>query len=131
MLRFFNFALIALILAVAAWTFQVKHEAEMAEEEIAQLKRALKLEHETIDILEAEWANLNDPERLQQLVERFGAQLNLQDLEVEQIITVDELPIISPNKPDDVIADKIELFDDMPTGSVREFQNNQIFEGAN
>jgi len=118
MLRLFNIGLIALIVGVAAWTFQIKHEAELSEDEIARLERAIKLENETIDLLKADWAHLNDPARIQAIVERFSEQLDLQQLQVEQIITLDELPMRSPSQPDDLIADKIDVMDDTTTGSV-------------
>ena len=60
-------ALIALVIATATWTYSVKHESEQRLAEIRKLERLIALEHETIDLLRADWAHLSHPQRLQAL----------------------------------------------------------------
>ncbi|MBL6431208.1 MAG: hypothetical protein HPM95_08505 [Alphaproteobacteria bacterium] len=50
-------------------------------------------EREQLKLLRAEWSLLNDPGRLQRLVERYNDHLNLQPLEVEQITRIEDVPI--------------------------------------
>jgi hypothetical protein len=118
MWRFINIGLVAIIVLGAAWTFQIKHQAELAEDEVAKLRRQIALERETIDILKADWSYLNNPERLQRIVEAFENELDLGPIDPEQIITLDELPSRSTRIATDSIGDALENLDGVTTGSI-------------
>lgn len=92
MLRIINIVLILAVVACAATVYGMKHEAENAAERVARLQRAIDDEHEQISLLKAEWSVLNQPARLQRLVERYNAYLQLQALEVGQIAAIEDLP---------------------------------------
>ncbi len=84
--------LIAMMVAAAAWTYQVKHEAEDKLAEIRSLDRAISAERDTIDLLKADLSYLVQPVRLQAIVEAHASQLGLQPLDATQIAHRNELP---------------------------------------
>lgn len=65
--------------------FQVKFKVQNLHREVAELQKQLEHEKNSIHVLKAEWAYLNQPERLQRLAEKF---LNLAELKPEQIMLV-------------------------------------------
>ncbi|MEM8838695.1 MAG: hypothetical protein AAGE89_11420 [Pseudomonadota bacterium] len=92
MRRFFNLALIAVMIAGAAYTFNLKNQAVEARAELTQIENEIKFERETIELLKADWSLLTQPARLQTLTERYQDILKLQPIAVEQIVSVQELP---------------------------------------
>ncbi len=101
--------LIVAVLAATAYTFYIKHESEERLAEIRRLEAEIKTHKDTIDLLEAGWSLLNQPARVQKLIEAFHEQLQLTTTEAEQIVKHDELPRIKP-EPEvetDEIADQI------------------------
>ena len=63
--------------------FQVKFKVQNLHREMAELKKQLEHEKNSIHVLKAEWAYLNQPERLQRLSEKF---LNLTEVKSDQIM---------------------------------------------
>lgn len=61
-----------LLAALAGYgLFQVKYQVVSLEEELARLNAATLREQNQIHVLEAEWSYLNQPQRLEELNERF------------------------------------------------------------
>lgn len=118
MWRIINLALVVVVIIGAALTFNIKHRAELAEEEVARLQRQIKLERETLDLLKADWAYLNNAQRLQSIVAAFKEELDLADVRTDQLITFDELPDYARQLPEDTIADAIDDLDGVTTGAV-------------
>ena len=118
MWRIINLALVTVVIAGAAITFNIKHRAELAEEEVAKLQRQIRLERETLDLLKADWAYLNNAQRLQAIVSAFEEELGLVPVDATQLITLDELPGFAQREPADTIADAIEDLDGVTTGAV-------------
>ncbi|MBO6917238.1 MAG: hypothetical protein JJ858_02300 [Rhizobiaceae bacterium] len=109
MFRAFEVLLIVAVLAATAYTFQIKHESEERLAEIRKLEAEIKTYKDTIDLLEADWSLLNQPSRVQKLIEVFQDQLQLTTTEADQIVQHDELPRIKP-EPEvetNAIADQI------------------------
>lgn len=92
MVRLLNVLFILAVIAGAAVVFGMKHDAERAAERVAQLQRDIDGERESISLLKAEWSLLNQPSRLQRLVERYNAYLQLEPLDVAQIAALEDLP---------------------------------------
>ena len=92
MRRLINVLLIVFMVAGAAYTFDIKRQAENASQEVSKLKREIQSERDTIDLLKADLSVLTQPSRLQKLTERHAEELQLEPLKVDQIITLDELP---------------------------------------
>ena len=96
MLRTFDIILIGLMIAAAAVTYKIKHDAEKQMTQVTKLERMINDESDTIDLLKADWSLLTQPNRLQKLVESFQGQLELQQVEAQQIININELPQPKP-----------------------------------
>lgn len=114
MFRIIEIVLIVLVLVATVQTFRIKSMSENSSDEIRKLQAQIRDHEGAIDLLEADWSLLNQPNRVQNLVEAFRQQLQLDVTEAEQIVAPSELPRIKP-EPDpavDVIADLI------ATGSV-------------
>ena len=92
MVRYINIFFVLLVLVGTASVYDVKLTAERSASRVAELKREIDAERETIRHLKAEWSMLNQPERLQGLVERYNEYLQLQPLNVHQIVSPEELP---------------------------------------
>lgn len=120
MMRIVNAILVVLMLAAATWTYSVKHEAERNLAEIRNLESRIAFEKDTIDLLEADWAYLSQPARLQKLSDLYAEELQLRPTEPQQIVRPVELPAPPAVPSGDGIAEIIagEMADPMTTGSV-------------
>jgi len=99
-LRTFDIILIGLMILAAAVTYKIKHDAEKQMTQVTKLQRMITDERDTIDLLKADWSLLTQPNRLQKLVESYQGQLDLQQVEAQQIITINELPQPKPVSQD-------------------------------
>ncbi len=79
---------IFLATAVGFGLFQVKYKVQTLEEDLKRLNAAITTEQEQLHVLNAEWAHLNRPDRLEKLSARH---LHLRQPTVEQIGTLDTL----------------------------------------
>lgn len=93
MSRYTNIILAVGVLAAAAAVYDMKHDAERSAEHVAALQREIEQEREKLQLLKAEWSLLNDPSRLQRLVERYNEHLSLEPLSVEQITRIEDVPV--------------------------------------
>lgn len=75
----------ALAVGVGIALHFVKHEVHDLEERLSAVDRDIAQHRETIRVLQAEWAYLNRPERLEEL---GGRLLNLEPVSSEQVITL-------------------------------------------
>ena len=92
MLRTLDLVLVGAMIAAATITYQIKHAAEEKQAEVHDLRAEIRLQEETIDLLEADWSLLNQPSRLQRLSTAFEAELGLNPIAPEQMAEPDELP---------------------------------------
>ena len=131
MIRTTDIALFTLMIAAAAGTYKIKAEANGKQREIVRIEKQIAFEEDTIDLLEADWAMLTQPERLQKLVEKHASELALQPIEARQVVSVQDVPEKGAVPDDDVIAETIakmakekgeavEETDETETGSVEE-----------
>ncbi len=92
MFRGINLIMIALLIGVVSWTFKVKHDSQIAQARVAELEAQIAAEKTEIDLLKSDWSLLTSPGRLQDLVERYGEELNLKPMQPGQMARKDELP---------------------------------------
>ncbi|MEL6920981.1 MAG: hypothetical protein AAFO77_08125 [Pseudomonadota bacterium] len=120
MLRLMNIALLAVVLGVATWTYNIKHQADEQLAEIKRLERAIARERDTIELLRADWAYLSSPARLQSLIETYGDELQLAPITPDQLITLSELPERPIFDPGDAVGDIIagDIDTGVATGSI-------------
>ena len=76
--------------------FQIKFKVQNLNRELAEIKQQLEHEKSSIHILKAEWAYLNQPERLNRLSKKF---LDLKELRSEQIMLASNGFQTISNKP--------------------------------
>jgi hypothetical protein len=108
MIRTTDIALFTLMMAAAAGTYKIKAEANQKFAEIKRIETQIAREEDTIDLLEADWSMLTQPDRLQRLSESFAAQLPLQPIEARQVVGVEDIPqkgIAAPGE--DIIGETI------------------------
>lgn len=78
-----------LIVVSALGVYLVKYQVQSMQEELVKLENNLREERESLHVLEAEWAYLNRPERLQELADRH---LPLMPSLSKQISSVEAIP---------------------------------------
>jgi hypothetical protein len=131
MIRTTDIALFTLMIAAAAGTYKIKAEGNSKQNEIRRIEKQIAYEEDTIDLLEADWSMLTQPERLQKLVEKHAGELVLQPIEAHQVVGVKDVPERGVLPDDDVIAETIakmakekgaepQKTDETETGSVEE-----------
>jgi hypothetical protein len=91
--RIFNMALLTVMIIGAAITYDMKHKAEVAADRVARFQADITKEKEAIQLLKAEWSMLDQPSRLQSLVERYRDYFKLQPYTPTQSATIDEIPL--------------------------------------
>ena len=124
MIKASDVVLTGLMIAAAVWTFQIKHEAELATEKVVELQKEISKEKDLVGLLQADWSVLTQPGYLKNVEEVFRDELQLQPLKIDQITTPDDLPPLRlPAIPNgDRIGDlaRGEGVDPVVTGSIRE-----------
>jgi hypothetical protein len=101
--RIFNLVLLAVMIVGAAVTYDMKYRTETAAERIARLQAEIAREKQTIQTLKAEWSLLDQPSRLQALVDRHADYFQLQPFSSDQVVTIDQIPQ-KPVEPDPIGA---------------------------
>jgi cell division protein FtsL len=104
MVRWLNVMAVLALLGSAVYAYRIKYETIFYAEQIVKLKNHNQRERDAIAVMQAEWAHLTRPTRIQSLADQH---LDLKQLTVDQIVQVTDLP----NQPtrQDSIAQKLEL----------------------
>lgn len=97
--RILNIVLLLALVGTAAYVFHVKKSAEHEAERIEMLKDRIASEKQRISELHAEWSVLDDPARLQRLVDRHQQVLQLHPLSARQITTIADIPMRAGPEP--------------------------------
>ncbi len=77
-------------LVLGSYYFVLTNNVQNLEKELAQINRDIQEDIRDIHILEADWSELNNPERLQALA---GKYISLDFVRPEQIINYSALPL--------------------------------------
>jgi hypothetical protein len=88
-LRFIHLTVMAMLIAAAAWVYKIKFESTVRAAEVTRLAAAIKRERDAIAALRADWAQLDNPGRIQGLADRH---LTLRMLDPAQIDRFEHLP---------------------------------------
>jgi hypothetical protein len=88
-MRFIHLTVVAALIVAAAYVYKIKFDSTTRAAEVARLAVAIKRERDATAALKAEWARLENPARIQRLVERH---LALRMLDPAQIDRLDHLP---------------------------------------
>ncbi len=108
MFKVFNAILVCSVLAAAFVLYSLEHSTRGLERSIAKTEKQIINEQERIKLLNAEWASLTKPDRIQKIA---GEQLHLQNLKAQQFIQLTDIdsrvPISPPIKLEAQAADAI------------------------
>jgi hypothetical protein len=102
-MRFLNLCVVVLLLAAAAYVYEIKFESTLRAERVAKMRGDIQRERDAIAALRAEWATLENPARIQGLSRRH---LPLRPAEAQQFDSLDNLPdkppTVSPEARDSI-----------------------------
>jgi hypothetical protein len=116
--RFLNLCVLMLLVAAAAYVYEIKFESTLRAERVAKMRGDILRERDAIAALRAEWTTLENPARVQGLARRH---LRLRPAEATQYDSLDRLPermpVVMQAPPAEAIADTIEDLNPV-TGSV-------------
>jgi hypothetical protein len=103
MIRPFTLLCFCAFAAAGAWLYQVKHAVAMKDRELVEIRRETEQARQRIDILRAEWALLNEPERLRQTATRV---LTLEPMQPQHFARATDIerrlpaPVVFAGAPD-------------------------------
>ena len=81
-----------LVVVCATWAYRVNYATQEALDRVADLRSDIAGEREAIEVLDAEWAYLNRPDRLRELVNANASTLALVELTPDQFGDVSMVP---------------------------------------
>jgi len=87
------------VIGLGYWAYSQTIQTQAAIRDVERLQREIGAERERLSVLRAEWAYLNRPDRLRELVDFNFERLELLPMVPEQFGTVAELPRPRP-EPD-------------------------------
>jgi len=122
MMRFVHLIVVAALVAAAGDVYKIKFESTVQAERVAKLRAEIKRERDGIAALRAEWAQLDNPVRIQALAQRHLALKMLDPTQIEPLDHVPELPPapvapVAP-PPSDAIAAIIDAIEaELATGA--------------
>jgi len=100
------------VMALAVWAYNENHKTQQAKAQVSELRREIHALREAISVQRAEWAYLNRPDRLRELVSMNFARLELMPLTGVQFGRIDEIvyPLPEPEpEPEPAFSDAIEV----------------------
>ena len=120
-MRLLHIIVIAVLVSAAVHVYKIKFDSTLQAERVAKLKTDVQRVREATAALRAQWAQLDNPTRIQGLVERH---FKLRPVDAVQFDNLDRLPEqpASPVPADsqDPIGSMISLgASELPTGSVK------------
>ena len=106
MVRWLNIALAFTAVIVVSALYHIRYSAEAEAKTLRDMQRILAVEQDRRRTLEAEWASLNDPRRLQSLTRQY---LSLDYLRASQVLDLRDnrtlsIPVLMVPPLDDEIG---------------------------
>jgi cell division protein FtsL len=115
-MRLINLVVVVALVLAAAYVYKIKFDSTVQAERVAKLRAEIRRERDAVAGLRAEWAQLDNPTRIQGLARRH---LALKPIEATQTDTIERLPDRPPDLVPPDAADPIgAMLDDHPVGSV-------------
>jgi hypothetical protein len=118
-MRFLHLIVVAALVSAAVHVYKIKFDSARQAESVAKLRTDLRKEREAIAQLRADWSKLDNPARIQGVVQRH---LNLRPIEATQfdnLAALPERPADAAPDVNDPIGAMIDLSaPDVPTGSI-------------
>jgi hypothetical protein len=95
------------VLTLGFWAYRENYATQAAQREVAHLQSEIATLRESIAVQRAEWAYLNRPDRLRELVNtNFGA-LQLQPMQPSQFGVIDQIAYPAPPSLADLVTGEV------------------------
>ena len=91
------------VMGLAFWAYRENYRTQTAINEMASVQRQIGSLRESLGVLRAEWAYLNRPERLRQLVNLNFEKLKLVPFGADQFIDVGQVAFPVPKAPEPAV----------------------------
>jgi len=95
------------VVGLAVWAYQENYQTQDATAKSEELRQNIQRSQERLRVLRAEWAYLNRPDRLRDLVELNYDSLELLPMQADQFGTVDQVPY--PRDETQLILEGVDL----------------------
>jgi hypothetical protein len=113
-MRILNLCVLVLLVVAAAYVYEIKFESTLRAERVVKMRGDIQRERDAIAALRAEWAQLENPARIQALVRRH---LPLRPSDATQYDALDRLPEKAPIVVQEPIQDSIARMIENPDAS--------------
>jgi len=117
------------VMALAFWAYRENYTTQAAIRDVARIQDEIAGLRESLALQKAEWAYLNRPERLRDLVQLNFDSLGLLPLEPEQFGRVEQVAFPLPPKAvqDQALAPDTEVLNPLDAvGTIPEVQDNPL-----
>jgi hypothetical protein len=118
-MRLLHLIVVASLVAAAVHVYKIKFESTVQAERVAKLGAEIRRERDRIAALRAEWAQLDNPARIQALAQRHLALKPIDPAQIEPLDHLPERPAPDAAPSDLMALDRPGASTDMATGSVR------------
>lgn len=102
--RLSNVTWLVMIAAAAYGLYFVKYQVLELQRQTAALEKELQKEVEHLHVIEAEWAYLTRPDRLQALVKKHTTLKPVAGMQVQQLAVLPYPPVDGPNSDGVLVA---------------------------
>ena len=92
-------AVTLLVMGLAFWAYRENYRTQAAISEMGQVQREIAVLREDLGVLRAEWAYLNRPERLRELVDLNFDRLQLVPVDSGQFVDLGHVDYPKPPAP--------------------------------
>ena len=117
-MRIVHLIVVAALVFAAAYVYKIKFEATLQAEQVAKLRAEIRRERDAVAALRAQWAQLDNPDRIQGLSQRHLQLKPIQPTQFDQIDRLPERPANAPANADPIGALIENVEPDFPTGSI-------------
>lgn len=94
---------VLVVMALAFWAYRENYATQASIGEMSQAQRQIAGLREELGVLRAEWAFLNRPDRLRQLVDLNFERLQLAPVESNQFLDIDRIDYPKPPQADPLL----------------------------
>jgi len=117
--RFVHLIVVAALVCAAAYVYKSKFEVTLQAEQVAKQRAEIRRERDAVAALRAQWAQLDNPDRILGLSQRHLQLKPIQPTQFDQIDRLPERPANAPFNADPIGALNENVEPDFPTGSIR------------
>ena len=91
-MRFLLFSIVVTTtFSLGLWAYKTNYESRAASQRVKDLEKSIVSANKVAKILNAEWAHLNNPDRLRKLVEYYFLELRLTPINPDDFISFSEI----------------------------------------